>query len=288
LGIVHAGHVVLRHILLAASCAAGLAAADAIAAEPSSGCGAPPPKRPPETFQVGGRERHAIVVLPEEYGADLPHALIFAFHGRTSPNAQARRYFGLERAAERPAIYVYPAALTDRTGRFTWADPGNSPDALRDFILFDVIFEQITAAYCVDLDAVYVVGHSLGASFANSLACARARRIRGVASVAGGITASECAGRVAGLLLHNPRDRAVSVSEGERARDVLLGGHAADQKPVHRSIGGFECQLYDDRDSPLFWCLHGQDVTPRGRFYPHQWPEGAAEGILEFFDMLAG
>jgi polyhydroxybutyrate depolymerase len=90
------------------------------------------------------------------------------------------------------------------------------------------------------------------------------------------------------LLLHNPRDRAVPVSEGEKARDVLLGGHAADQKPVRRSIGGFECQLYDDRDSPLFWCLHAQDVTPRGRFYPHQWPEGAAEGILEFFDMLAG
>ena len=93
--------------------------------EPSSGCGAPPPERPPETFHIGGRERHAIVVLPEEYRAEVPHALIFAFHGRTSPNAQARRYFGLEQAAERPAIYVYPAALTDRTGRFTWAEPGD-------------------------------------------------------------------------------------------------------------------------------------------------------------------
>ena len=117
--------VVLRQILLAACRAAGLAVADAIAEEPSSGCGAPPPERPPETFHVGGRERHAIVVLPEEYRADVPHALIFAFHGRTSPNAQARRYFGLEQAAERPAIYVYPAALTDRTGRFTWAEPGD-------------------------------------------------------------------------------------------------------------------------------------------------------------------
>ena len=280
--------MVLRRILLAVSCAAGLAVADAIAEEPSSGCGAPPLERPPETFHIGGRERHAIVVLPEEYRADVPHALIFAFHGRTSPNAQARRYFGLEQAAERAAIYVYPAALTDRTGRFTWAEPGDPPEALRDFALFDHIFEQMTAAYCVDLDAVYAVGHSLGASFANSLACARAHRIRGVASVAGGISPSECAGEVAGLLLHNPRDRAVPVSEGERARDVLLGCHAAEKKLVRRSIGGFECQLYDDRENPLFWCLHGQDVTPPGRLYPHQWPEGAAEGILEFFDMLAG
>jgi polyhydroxybutyrate depolymerase len=261
---------------------------DAIAAERSSGCGTAPPERPPETFHVGDQERHAIVVLPEEYRADRSYALIFAFHGRTSPNAQARRYFGLEQAAERPALYVYPAALTDRTGRFTWADPEDPPEALRDFALFDVIFEQITAAYCVDLDAVYAVGHSLGASFANSLACARAHRVRAVASVAGGITPSECSGEVAGLLLHNPRDQAVPVSEGERARDVLLGSQAIEEEPVRRSVGAFECQLYDVRDNPLFWCLHRQDVTPRGRFYPHQWPEGAAEGILEFFDILAG
>jgi polyhydroxybutyrate depolymerase len=278
----------LHRILLAASFAAGLAAADASAEEPSLGCGAPPPERRPETFHVGGRERQAIVVLPEEYRADRPNALIFAFHGRTSPNVKARRYFGLEQAAERPAVYVYPAGLTDRTGRFTWADPENPPDDLRDFALFDHIFEQITAAYCIDLDAVYAVGHSLGASFANSLSCARADRIRGVASVAGGITASECAGKVAGLLLHNPRDRAVPVSEGERARDVLLDGQAAEKKPVRRKMGSFECQVYDDRENPIFWCLHAQDVTPRGRFYPHQWPEGAAQGILEFFDLLAG
>jgi len=279
---------VLRIFLaLVTSCAAALAATDAIAAAPSSGCGAPP-ERPPETFHVGGRERHAIVVLPQEYRANRAHALLFAFHGRTNPNAQARRYFGLEAAARGSTIYVYPAALSDRTGRFTWADPGDPPDALRDFALFDVMLDRIASAYCIDLDAVYVVGHSLGASFANSLACARAHRIRGVASVAGGITPSDCSGAVAALLLHNPRDRAVPVSEGERARDVLLGGQAAEQERERRRIGAFECQLYGDGENPLFWCLHAQDVTAQGRFYPHQWPEGATQAIGEFIDMLAG
>jgi polyhydroxybutyrate depolymerase len=169
--------------------AAGLCTAPVGAAEPSSGCGAPP-QTPRQTFEVAGPERKAIVVLPHDYRADRPHALIFAFHGRTNDNARARRYFGLERAADRPAIYVYPAALPDRTGRFTWAHPGDPPDALRDFALFDMILDWITSAYCVDLDAVHVVGHSLGASFANSLACTRADRIRGVAAVAGGIAAS--------------------------------------------------------------------------------------------------
>jgi polyhydroxybutyrate depolymerase len=274
-------------LALVTSCAAGLAAADAIAAEPSSGCGAPP-TRPPETFHVAGRERHAIVVLPEAYRADQPHALVFAFHGRTNDNLRARRYFGLEEAAHGSTIFVYPAALRDRTGGFAWADPGDPPDALRDYALFDVILDRITSAYCIDLGAVYVVGHSLGASFANSLACARAERIRGVASVAGGIAPSGCSGGVAALLLHNPHDRVVPLVEGERARDVLLGHPGDGDKWVGRRIGVFECHRYGDTENPLFWCLYAQDITPHGRYYPHQWPEGAAQGIIEFFDLLVG
>jgi polyhydroxybutyrate depolymerase len=38
----------------------------------------------------------------------------------------------------------------------------------------------------------------------------------------------------------------------------------------------------------VFRCLHAQDVTERGRYYPHQWPEGAAQGIIEFLDLLVG
>jgi polyhydroxybutyrate depolymerase len=276
-----------RLLTLIAFCTVGLAGADAIAAEPSSGCGALP-TRPPETFHVAGGERHAIVVLPKEYRANRPHALVFAFHGRTNDNVQARHYFGLEKAAHGSTIYIYPAALRDRIGRFTWAEPGDPPDALRDYALFDVILHRITSAYCIDLDAVYVVGHSLGASFANSLACARAQRIRGVASVAGGIAPSDCSGAVAALLLHNPHDRAVPLSEGERARDVLLGRPGAVAKWVDRRIGAFGCRRYGNRENPLFWCLHTQDVTARGRYYPHQWPEGAAQGIVEFFDLLVG
>ena len=57
---------------------------------------------------------------------------------------------------------------------------------------------------------------------------------------------------------------------------------------MRRRIGTFECRLYSGKEKPLFWCLHAQDITPQGRFYPHQWPQGAAQAIIEFFDMLAG
>jgi polyhydroxybutyrate depolymerase len=256
------------------------------AAEPSAGCGTPP-QLPPQTFEVGGQERRAIVVLPDDYRADRPHALIFAFHGRTNDHVRARRYFGLEQAPNGPTIHVYPAGLPDRTGRFTWADPGDPPDALRDFALFDAILDRIASDYCVGLDAVYVVGHSLGASFATSLACARADRIRGIAAVAGGIAPSDCSGEVAALLLHNPRDRAVPLSEGERARDALLGEPGDLLEPLPRRFAGFDCNRYGNAVNPLLWCLHGQDFTPRGRFYPHQWPRGATATILRFFATLA-
>ena len=278
----------LRRTLLAlAFCgAAALCTTPADAARPSSGCGLPPPPTPPQSFEVAGQERRAIVVVPEDYQADRPYALIFAFHGRTNDNARARRYFGLERATATPTIYIYPAALPDRTERFTWADPGDPPHALRDFALFDVILGKLKSAYCVDQGAVHVVGHSLGASFANSLACARPDQIRGLAAVAGGIAPSACPGDVAALLLHNPRDQAVPLSEGERARDALLGQAGALVEPVRRRFAGFDCSRYDDAVNPILWCLHGQDFTQRGRFYPHQWPRGAAEAILTFFATL--
>jgi polyhydroxybutyrate depolymerase len=282
------GAILRRTLIALVVCgAAGLSAAPGGATEPSSGCGAPPQK-PPQTFEVAGQERRAIVVVPKDYKADRPHALLFAFHGRTNDNARARRYFGLERAAAGPTIYIYPAGLRDRTGKFTWADPDDPPDALRDFALFDVIFDRIASAYCVDRDAVYVVGHSLGASFANSLACARADQIRGVAAVAGGIAPSDCSDHVAALLLHNPRDQAVRVSEGERARDALLGQPSEAIEPVRRRFAGFDCNRYGDAVNPILWCLHTQDFTPRGRFYPHQWPRGAAEAVHRFFGSLAG
>jgi polyhydroxybutyrate depolymerase len=279
--------VLLRIVLaLATSWTAGLTMADAVAAEPSSGCGAPP-ERSTEAFHVAGLERRAIVVLPEDYRSSRPHALIFAFHGRTNDNVQARRYFGLEEAATGPTIYIYPAALTDRSGRFAWADPGDPPDALRDFAFFDIMLSRFTSTYCIDLDAVFVVGHSLGASFANSLACARAHSIRAVASIAGGIDLTDCSGEVAALLLHNPRDRAVPLSESQRARDVLLGDPGDEDERVRQRIGTFDCHKQGDAETPLFLCLHAQDTTPSGRYYPHQWPEGGTRAIMEFFDILA-
>ena len=280
--------------LLGCGIVALLGVADMVASEevpasvqPSTGCGRAE-QPPPDSFTIAGAARAAIVVLPEAYDNDHPHPLVLGFHGRTNENDQARRYFGLEQASSMRAIHVYPQGLPDETGKFTWADPGDPSGELRDYALFDAILATMADGYCIDLSAVFLVGHSLGASFANSLACARAEEVRGVGSVAGGIDPAPCTDDVAALILHNPSDRAVPVSEGERARDHLLPDNDRLTATEPRRLGGFDCRQYTEGDNPLLWCLYSQDLTTRGRYYPHQWPDGAAETIMRFFQELRG
>jgi polyhydroxybutyrate depolymerase len=263
----------------------GFATAQAEARSPGCAKAAAPP--PPTRFVVAGTQREAIVVLPSPYRRDRPYPLVVAFHGRTNTNVQARDYFGLEAAASPPAVHVYPAGLRDAAGRFTWSDPGDPPGALRDFALFDTLVGDLAERYCVDLDAVFVVGHSLGASFANSLACARGGQVRAVGSVAGGIDGTACTGRAAALLLHNPADRAVPLDEGLRARNALLGDAEAVPQSSARQLGAFACEAYPAASGPVLWCPYHDSLTRTGRYYPHQWPAGAGPAIIRFLHGLA-
>jgi polyhydroxybutyrate depolymerase len=195
-----------------------------------------------------------------------------------------KSHYDLEKSSRFDAIYVYPAGLRDGSGKYSWYNPGDRANSLRDYALFDRLLTDIGARYCVDQDQVFVVGHSLGASFANSLACARSDRIRAVGSVGGGISPTQCSGKVAALLLHNPDDQDVSVKESERARDALVAQNGSPApRPRKEKLAGFDCDRYGKREGEVLWCLHHQDYNRRGRYYPHQWPKEASAAIMEFF-----
>ncbi len=272
-------------LLLTACFAVLWSAVAAHAAQLSPGCNTAP-SAAPTLYEVAGHQRQAIVAVPQDYHPTRAHALVVAFHGRTSNNAKVRSYFALEDAASQPTIYVYPAALRDSSGVSTWYDRGDPTAKLRDFAFFDAILDRMGRTYCLDLDAVFVVGHSLGASFANSLACARADRIRGLASVAGGIYPSRCGSEVAVLLLHNPADKAVPISEGLRAREVLLGDPLELHEMAESRLGVFDCEEYRAGADPLLWCPYHESKTRRGSYYPHLWPSGANRVIMAFFGRL--
>ena len=246
---------------------------------PSSGCGTVKPL--PDTVTVGGVQRSFITSSSEVNDESTPQRLVFGFHGRTSTNAQVRRYYGLEPYPD--TVFVYPSGLPEGGG-FSWANAEGTPD----YALFDALLDAFARDTCVDLARVFVVGHSLGASFANSLGCARSDRIRGVGSLGGGISAEGCRGKTAALVLHNPADRLVPFSEGERVRDEFLAQNGLSGPAVATEPAAFNCVRYGDATEhfPVSWCPHTFDYAYDGTYYPHTWPRGTGQVIMAFFNGL--
>ncbi len=261
-----------------------------VQAAPSVGCGAALPDVL-NTVEVGGQTRSFILALPDSYDADTPHALVFAFHGRTSPADEVRSYYDLEPHIPGTlgrAILVYPVALTQPDGTFGWWDADNAPDALRDFAFFDALLGQLGEAYCIDTEHVYAVGHSLGGSFVNALGCHRAGVLRAVASLGGGPASGACQGVVAAMVLHHPDDRLVAFSYGVSARDQYLDQNGLDGPPTQTEPRGLNCERYGAAGvaNPVLWCPHTQSYSYGGRYYPHNWPAATGAAVMRFFASL--
>jgi polyhydroxybutyrate depolymerase len=256
----------------------------------SAGCGRTPPGKVPTSSVVNGINRTYITVVPNAYSKDEPIKLVFAFHGRTNPNTMVRTYYKVEEAAKGKAIFIYPSGLSVGSGR-SWADGGDKADDLRDYELFDHLYWKFTNEYCINVDEVYVVGHSLGAWFTNSLACNRADVIRGIGSLGGGTAWGNCTGPVAAMVWHNPKDRLAPFGSGERARDQMLAQNQCsfNTKPIQPSSGS--CVEYQGcgEYSPVIWCPHRIDnASWDGRYYPHNWPRITGPSIWSFLDGLPG
>ena len=256
----------------------------------SPGCSMQRAAPAPERLVVHGQERTVLARVPE--GADLvPRDLVIVFHGRTNDAARVRRYVHLDEALPE-AVIVYPRALPAAAGTFSWSAPGDPPDRLRDFALVEAIVEAFGRARCIDLKRVFVVGHSLGASFANDVACRFGGRIRAVASVAGGLQGAACVGGAAAMLLHHPDDRLVPVSAGQRVRDAFRAANGLGGAPAvpatHPALAALRCVRFGSADAanPMVWCPHADATAPGGRYYPHTWPDGAAAAIAAFFSSL--
>jgi polyhydroxybutyrate depolymerase len=280
-------------VVLLVACAPRVASAshaDRPTSRPSPACSTPAAPTTSGRLLVGEQERSVLARVPQGTSA-APRDLVIAFHGRTNDAGQVRRYFDLDTALPE-AIIVYPRALPAGPGAFGWSVPGDPPEGLRDFALVRAIIDAFGADHCIDLERVFVVGHSLGASFANDVACHLGDRIRAVASVAGGLQGGPCVGRTAAMILHHPDDRLVPLTEGELARDVFrtINGLAdVPADPVeHTALARLRCHRYGGADvaHPVVWCPHDDAAGPGGRYYPHTWPDGAARAIAVFFASL--
>jgi polyhydroxybutyrate depolymerase len=253
----------------------------------SSGCGTTPPRIPPTSSVINGQVRHYITDIGDKYDKSTPIKLIFAFHGRTNPNTMVRTYYKVAQASKGNAIMVYPAWLPEEWPSRNRSNPRDKSYNLRDFALFDQLVEEFSKNYCINKDEIYVVGHSLGARFTNSLACARSDVIRAIGSVGGGTTINNCNGPTAAIIMHHPEDTLASFKSGLTARDQLLEQNSCGPETTPVGPEGGNCVEYTNcqSDAPVIRCPHS-DSYEGSRYYTHTRPNFAGQAIWDFFQGL--
>ena len=187
----------------------------------TQGCGGPAPAVAPVAVEVGGQRRGLIVAVPADYRPTMPHALVVAFHGRTSSNANVRRYYDLERHADVPTIFVYPSGLRDGSGGYTWAEPD---DPRRGAARLRAVRCRAGAdrALLLPRPGPHLRGRPLARRLVRQQPRLRARRraARHRDARRRLQPRATAAAAVAALLFHNPNDRLVAFGYGLRARDA--------------------------------------------------------------------
>jgi len=251
----------------------------------SPGCGKSA-RNPALTLTVEGQERTYLLTQPSNAGANTPLPLIVAFHGRTNSNAQVRAYFGLDRVADGYFI-AYPDGLSNGNGSYSWSDSGDKAQELRDFALFDALVREVGESACIDMDRIFVVGHSLGAWFANSVACARGGVVRASATVGGSTIMKNCTGPSAALIINNPKDTLSSETAAETMRDIRITANTCSSVSAKTEPSSLSCMQYADCPlNPVVFCPHTIDRDRNGTYYPHLWPDGTAQAMVKFFEGL--
>jgi len=248
----------------------------------SSGCGKPDPLYPTTAVTVDGVDRSFLLAVPRGYVHNKPSPLIVAFHGRTNSNEQVENYYGLGRAAS-DSIVAYPAGLPSGNA-FTWTssgDKGLNQNAVR---FFDTIVETLASQYCIDMDNITVVGHSLGAWAANTVACARGGIVMASATVGGDGVIGDCTGPSAAMVAHNPNDKLASFDATKRMMENRLKENGCFGAPEPLANNSLSCEQYSCLNgNDVLWCPHTLDTDERGTYYPHNWPRITATYIMDFF-----
>lgn len=236
---------------------------------------------PPTSIFVEWQQRTLLVDVWRQVKHSTPAPLTVAFHGRTNSNQQVRGYYKVQREANGEWIWVYPSGLPENTSPRSWSrwwDP---------YAIFDEIVKTYSEQYCVDMDRIYVIGHSLGAWAANSVACKRGDVVRASGTIGWSVANTECTWPTASFIAHNPEDRLAAFSWWERARDVALNRNSCTTQsfpylewPRDGNCIQYVCQQW----ASVVRCPHSDSTAYNWNYYPHTRPDFAWQAIWEFFE----
>jgi polyhydroxybutyrate depolymerase len=183
---------------------------------PSSQAQTKAPGRYVEQFNHDGVNRNYILRIPKAAETGKPMPVVLALHGWTGSAVAAEQYMNLvDEAEKRGYIIVFPDGLGTRKGwNAGFIDlSGQKKD---DVGFLATILDRVEKDSKVDLDRVFLCGHSNGAFMSHYAAAVLSDRIAAIGAVAGTIGVGErsipkpAKGKPSVLMIHSLNDNTVA------------------------------------------------------------------------------
>ncbi len=253
------------------------------------------------TLEVDGVDRTYRLDVPDPVPTG-PVAVVVALHGGLGSGDGLADITGLDRAVTAGGmIAVFPdgrelrSPLGPRTR--TWNAGRCCGSAVRegvdDIAFLDALLDTLAAT--VELEGVFVTGHSNGAMLAFAYACARASRIDAIAPVAGSLEITGTCAPDAGvdlLAIHGDSDRHHPLEGGRGPRSIVRVDYRSMAETLDLWAGAFACRtpVPPRTDGPLTTsgfddCRDGTSarlVVVAGADHP--WPGGTRPGASDALD----
>ena len=222
-------------------------------------------------------ERNYLLYVPSGMRKWKEMSLAVAFHGRTNNNEQVRDYMQLGGwrygYKQNDFIVAYPAGVWP--GPFSWSQQSNIE-------LFDAIITKVSEELCVNRDAVFTVGHSLGSYMSNKTSCLRWDVVRAMAWVASSGYNGDCTGPAASLITHLEWDPLAGYAGWVWAYNIRSVKNLCDDE--ERDTRVWDIRSCTQKTS----CTTGNTVLFCNEYATywddqHSWPKEGSDDILDFF-----
>lgn len=130
-----------------------------------------------------------ILHLPDGYDKTRTYPLVVNFHGLNSQAVKHEEYCQMDKISDKEGfILVYPQS--NHGGWNTGLGIRSYVNKHDDIRYFNTLLDTLERTYLIDTKRIYVVGVSLGGTFAYRVACEMSNRIAAIASVSGLMTDS--------------------------------------------------------------------------------------------------
>jgi len=245
---------------------------------PSAACAASgaKPSDGVQSLSVNGVTRGFILHLPPTYDARHVFPLVMAFHGKGDMAANLDGYnFKFQTVGGAANVLVYPQALPDPALQ---NQPSFERDPADDLLFVDALLGWLEQNVCFDDARVFAIGHSLGSTFVQTLACERGDRIRAIAPQGGDAGVSTgCKGPVAAWVGYGLQDSPGEIAASRGHRDYWLVANHCDAMNQTPGDPSPPCVRYGGCTAgyPLEWC-----EEPAGT---HKWSPWMTQSIFDFF-----